>query len=94
MTLTKEKLIRRLAEATDKPLPLCADILDRVLIEMKECLQAGQDVLISGFGKFMVVEKQPRKGRNPQTNTPIELGPRKVVTFKPSTKLRDYMNDE
>ncbi|MDR1037895.1 MAG: HU family DNA-binding protein [Deltaproteobacteria bacterium] len=94
MTLTKEKLIKRLAEATDKPIPLCADILDRMLIEMKQCLQAGEDILISGFGKFLIMEKPPRKGQNPQTRAPIDLGPKKNVIFRPSDKLRDYLNDE
>ncbi|MDR2612012.1 MAG: HU family DNA-binding protein [Deltaproteobacteria bacterium] len=94
MTLTKDKLIRRLAEATDKPIPLCGDIVDRLITEMMVCLQEGQDVLISGFGKFLVTDKQPRKGRNPQTNTSIELASRRVVTFRPSTKLRDYLNGE
>ncbi|MDR1040825.1 MAG: integration host factor subunit alpha [Deltaproteobacteria bacterium] len=94
MTLTKEKLIRRLSEATDKPVPMCTELVDKVLSEMKLSLQAGQDVLISGFGKFCVIHKSPRKGRNPQTNSTIELASRKVVTFRPSSKLKDYLNDE
>jgi integration host factor subunit alpha len=94
MTLTKDKLIRKLAEATDKPVPLCADIVDCILNEMKECLQAGENVLISGFGKFSVVDKQQRKGRNPKTKSELELSSRKVVTFRASPKLKDYLNDE
>ncbi|MDR3153002.1 MAG: HU family DNA-binding protein [Deltaproteobacteria bacterium] len=93
-TLTKEKLIKRLAEATDKPIPLCGDIVDRILTEMKESLRNGNDILISGFGKFLVMEKHTRKGRNPQTKAAMELASRKVVTFRTSSKLREYLNEE
>ena len=52
----------------------------------------GEDVLISGFGKFSVKEKQARRGRNPQTGEPMMLAPRKAVTFKSSVVLRGAMN--
>jgi integration host factor subunit alpha len=93
-TLTKEKLIRRLAEATDRPVPFCGDVVDRLILEMMDCFQSGQDVLITGFGKFLVTDKHSRKGRNPQPRTTIQLAPRRVVTIKPSSKFRDYLNGE
>ncbi|MBW2075852.1 MAG: HU family DNA-binding protein, partial [Deltaproteobacteria bacterium] len=52
----------------------------------------GEDVLISGFGKFCVKNKEERKGRNPQTGEDMMLGSRRVVTFKCSGVLRDRVN--
>ena len=52
----------------------------------------GSDVLISGFGKFNVTNKRPRRGRNPQTGEALILDARRVVTFKPSGVLRDKVN--
>jgi len=59
---------------------------------MKKTLESGEDVLISGFGKFRVKEKTERKGRNPATGGDMMLAPRKVVTFKCSGKLRERVN--
>jgi integration host factor subunit alpha len=69
-----------------------AQIIDTLFELMKQSLQNGEDVLISGFGKFSVKDKHGRKGRNPQTDEPMELPPRKVVTFKCSDVLRAAMN--
>ena len=64
-----------------------------LLIEiMKRTLASGEDVLISGFGKFTVKEKRERRGRNPTTGDDLILRPRKVVTFKGSARLRDHIN--
>ena len=52
----------------------------------------GDDVLVSGFGKFCVKEKRPRRGRNPATGQDLMLRERKVVTFKCSGKLREKIN--
>jgi integration host factor subunit alpha len=59
---------------------------------MKRALENGEDVLISGFGKFCVKEKKERKGRNPATGDNLMLKPRKVVTFRCSRKLRDKLS--
>jgi integration host factor subunit alpha len=59
---------------------------------MKQTLASGEDVLISGFGKFCVKDKKERRGRNPATGEDLMLGPRKVVTFKGSGKLRKIVN--
>jgi len=55
-------------------------------------MQSGEDVLISGFGKFSVRERKERKGRNPLTGKPLVLPAKKVVTFKCSGKLREKIN--
>ena len=61
---------------------------------LRQSLEEGDDVLISGFGKFSVHEKNQRRGRNPQTGEPMTLPSRKVVTFKCSGKLREKVNGE
>ncbi|MEE8430551.1 MAG: integration host factor subunit alpha [Candidatus Desulfatibia sp.] len=64
-----------------------------ILLEIiKKTLESGEDILISGFGKFCVKEKAERRGRNPATGGDMMLPPRKVVTFKCSGKLRDKVN--
>jgi integration host factor subunit alpha len=60
---------------------------------MKSTLASGEDVLISGFGKFTIKEKTERRGRNPATGTDLMLASRKVVTFKCSGRLRDRINN-
>ena len=59
---------------------------------IKETLATGEDVLISGFGKFQVKEKGKCRGRNPATGGDLILRPRRVVTFKVSGKLREPVN--
>jgi integration host factor subunit alpha len=59
---------------------------------IKRTLESGEDVLISGFGRFCVKEKRKRRGRNPAAGDDMMLEPRRVVTFKCSGKLRDKIN--
>ncbi len=61
---------------------------------IKGALESGEDVLVSGFGKFCVNEKKQRKVRNPKTGEDLMLRSRRVVTFKCSGKLRDRINQE
>jgi len=63
------------------------------LTTAKEALISGDDLLLSGFGKFSVKDKAPRKGRNPQTGEDLILDARRVVTFKPSGILRGRFNE-
>ena len=67
-------------------------MVDSLLEIMKQTLESGEDVLISGFGKFSVKKKMERQGTNPQNGQPMMLAPRKVLTFKCSGKLRDRAN--
>ncbi len=71
----------------------CAEMVETLLEIIKSTLASGEDVLISGFGKFNVKNKKERRGRNPATNEDLMLEPRRVVTFKCSGKLRDRVND-
>jgi integration host factor subunit alpha len=68
------------------------ETVETVLELIKRSLESGEDVLISGFGKFCVKEKTERKGRNPATGEDMILKPRRVVTFKSSGKLRGKIN--
>ncbi|MBN2418607.1 MAG: integration host factor subunit alpha [Deltaproteobacteria bacterium] len=68
-------------------------MLENLLEIMKKRLENGEDVLISGFGKFCVKEKKERRGRNPATGDDLILGKRKVITFNCSSVLRDKFNN-
>ena len=92
MTLTKARLIDAIAEANGFPRKEASETVETLLELIKSTLESGDDVLISGFGKFCVKAKDERRGRNPATGGDMMLAPRKVVTFKCSGKLRDRIN--
>jgi integration host factor subunit alpha len=69
-------------------------VIETLFEIIRQTLEQGEEILISGFGKFSVNEKHQRRGRNPQSGEPILLPPRKVVTFKCSAKLREKINRE
>lgn len=71
-----------------------ADLVDQVFDTMKAVLETGEKIKISGFGNFVVREKKPRPGRNPQTGQEITIEARRVLTFKPSNVLKDALNSE
>jgi integration host factor subunit alpha len=66
--------------------------LDTAFEVIKQTLESGEDVLISGFGKFSVRVKGEKRGRNPQTGEPMVLAPRRVATFKCSRRLKNKIN--
>ena len=92
MTLTKSQMVESVQNHTGFPKNKSSEIVETLLEIIKRTLASGDDVLISGFGKFKVREKTERKGRNPATGADMMLRPRKVVTFKCSGKLRDRIN--
>ncbi|MGW8179556.1 MAG: integration host factor subunit alpha, partial [bacterium] len=67
------------------------DVIELILNTMKETFVQGESIKISGFGTFNVRSKASRKGRNPKTGTEIEITPRKVVTFRPSNQLKEFI---
>jgi len=93
MTLSKDRIIDSVYEATGYNRSRSTELVETLLEIIKEALQSGEDVLISGFGKFCIRGKKERKGRNPQTGEDLMLEPRRVVTFKCSLVLRDKMNE-
>lgn len=92
MTLTKADIIQAVAEQNGFTKKKATDTIETLLEIMKRTLETGDDVLISGFGKFCVKKKAERKGRNPATGKDMMLAPRRVVTYKCSGKLRDKVN--
>ena len=92
MTLTKAQIIENIAEQNGFPKNESAKIIEIVLELIKNSLESGDDVMISGFGKFCVNEKKERRGRNPSTGESMVLRQRRTVTFKCSGKLREKIN--
>ena len=92
MTLTKAKIVEALANQNDYHKNRSSEMVETLLEIIKRTLESGEDVLVSGFGKFCVKEKSERRGRNPATGGDMMLGSRKVVTFRCSRKLRDKIN--
>ncbi len=92
MSLTKAHIINTIQNHLNLPKNKSTEIVDSLLEIIKSTLESGEDVLVSGFGKFCVKEKRERRGRNPATDKPMMLTPRKIVTFKCSGKLRDKIN--
>jgi len=94
MTLTKSQMIKKISTSTNSSKNKSIETVETLLEIIKQTLVSGEDVMISGFGKFCVKEKSERKGRNPATGEIMMLAPRKVVTFKCSGKLRDRINGQ
>jgi len=97
MTVTKASIVEELHEMFHLfgyERKKTFDIVETLIELIKRDLEQGNDVLISGFGKFCVKEKNARRGRNPATGESMTITPRRIVTFKYSGKLRDQMNDE
>ena len=92
MTLTKSHIVDTMTDQLGFPRKSSSEILETLLETIKSTLENGDDVLISGFGKFCVKEKNSRRGRNPSTGEDMILDGRKVVVFRCSHLLRDKIN--
>lgn len=92
MALTKATVISKIAEKNNCTPKQAKRTLEDMLEIIKETLGNDEDVMISGFGKFEVKKKAPRKGRNPATGKSMLLRERKVVTFKCAGKLKNSIN--
>jgi integration host factor subunit alpha len=92
MSITKAKIVEAIAEQNGYPKHQSSEIVETLLEIIKRTLESGEDVLVSGFGKFCVKEKRKRRGRNPATGEDMMLEPRRVVTFNCSRMLRDRVN--
>ena len=87
MALTKTTIINKISEKNNLSPSEAKDTIEHLLEIMKSTLASGEDIMITGFGKFQVNEKAPRKGRNPATGEDMLLDRRRVVTFKCAGKL-------
>jgi len=92
MTLTKSQIIEEVRANNRLTKKQSSETVEALLGIIKQSLVLGEDVLISGFGKFCVKEKTERKGRNPASGEDMMLDARKVITFKCSGKLRERVN--
>ena len=92
MTLTKAHIAKTIHDRLHFTNDRSAQLVDSLLEILKKTLENGEDILISGFGKFWVREKRERRGRNPHTGEDLMLAPRKVIVFLCSGVLRDKIN--
>jgi integration host factor subunit alpha len=92
MTLTKADLVDTIYNQLDVPKTKSTQVVESLIEIIKKSLVSGEDILISGFGKFCVKEKKERKGRNPQSGDDMMLSERRVVTFKCSGGLKNKIN--
>ena len=94
MTITKASLIKSIYNNSNLPKQESISVVESLLEIIKRTLESGEDVLISGFGKFCLKDKMERKGRNPETGGDMKLRARRIVTFKCSNNMRDKINGE
>ena len=93
-TLTKAHIVESVIEATGFTRRKSVETIETLLELIKSTLESGEDVLISGFGRFCVKQKAERRGRNPATGKDLILSPKKVVTIKWSGKLKEKLNSK
>jgi len=91
MALTKADVVESLIQQGFKRKE-SVQLIEALLEIMKHSLTRGEDVLVSGFGKFCVKDKTTRRGRNPQSGEDLLLPERRVITFKYSSVLREKIN--
>ena len=94
MTMTKGDIVERIYEKVGFSKKEASDVVESVFEIIKQRLERGEKVKVSGFGNFVVNQKRPRKGRNPQTGQEITISGRRVLTFKASQVLKKSMNDQ
>ena len=92
MKIKKANIIEEISKRNGFSRKKSSETLEILIEIIKNTLGSGEDVLISGFGKFCVKEKAERRGRNPATGEDMMLTPKKVVTFRCSGKLRNRVN--
>ncbi len=94
MALTKNDIVEKIQNQLGFLKFQSKEITEILLKIIKSAMESGDDVLVSGFGKFCVRKKAERRGRNPATGEDAILPARRVVTFKCSGKLREKVNGE
>lgn len=90
--MTKAEIIENVYSKIGFSKKESSDIVELVFDTMRKTLEKGEKIKISGFGNFVVRQKRPRIGRNPQTGEQIEISARKVLTFRPSQVLKAALN--
>jgi integration host factor subunit alpha len=90
--LTKADIFEKVQESTGFTRKVSAELVEEVFSIMKSTFESGEDLKVSGFGKFIVKQKADRRGRNPQTGESLTIEARRILTFKPSNLLREAIN--
>lgn len=93
-TVTKADIVEKVYETIGFSKKEASELVELVFHELKNTLQNGEKVKISGFGNFVVRGKSERIGRNPQTGEQIKISARRVLTFRPSQVLKAMLNGE
>ncbi len=88
-TLTRAEIAERLNRQIGLSRAESAQLVEQVLDLVADALEQGENVKISGFGTFVLRDKNERVGRNPKTGIEVPITPRRVLTFRPSQSLRD-----
>ncbi|PIU58289.1 MAG: integration host factor subunit alpha [Deltaproteobacteria bacterium CG07_land_8_20_14_0_80_38_7] len=92
--MTKADIIEQIYEKVGFSKKESSEIVELIFDSIKDTLKRGEKIKISGFGNFVVRQKRPRVGRNPQTGQEIEITARRVLTFKPSQVLKTQLNNK
>ena len=92
MAMTKADIVEIIRQKIGLGIKESTEMVEQIFSILKETLEGGKKVKISGFGNFVIRQKRPRKGRNPQTGGELVISGRRVVTFKPSCLLRGALN--
>jgi integration host factor subunit alpha len=90
--MTKADIVEIIREKIGLGIKESTEIVEQVFGILKETLEGGEKIKISGFGNFTIHTKRPRKGRNPKTGEEITIAERRVLTFRPSQALRKVLN--
>jgi DNA-binding protein HU-beta len=90
--MNKNDLIESLAEEFELTKAYARDLVDSVFGKITAATNAGEKVAIFGFGKFKVVERGARKGRNPRTGEAVKIAAKKVLKFEPAKAMREGLN--
>lgn len=93
-TMTKADIVEKVYQKIGFSKKEASELVELVFGSLKDVLYKGDKVKISGFGNFLVREKQERVGRNPQTGEQIKISARRVLTFRPSQVLKAMLNGE
>ncbi len=93
-TLTKMNIVKKLVKKTNIPQKLAKTLINANLKNIKECLEAGNELQVTGFGLFKILHKAPRVGRNPKTNEIHEVSERTIVSFIPTKGFRQMLKTD
>ena len=90
--MNKTELVEAIAASADLPKAAAGRALDAVVDAITDALKNNDQVVLVGFGTFVVKERAARTGRNPQTGNPIEIAAARIPSFKPGKALKDAVN--